>query len=129
MKIQAAPIESVSGDLGLHRGSGRRAVNANAIGAFAMPVRGDTEGYRPIGRVLVDGSIFLISHLIAVVLELLPKWAEFRPSFVTRGARHAVLPRKGRDRAHPRCWDRQGGRGAAIYQKETKDNRSADEKR
>src|SRR5215472_11070544 len=83
-----------------------------------MPVRGDAEGHGPIRRVLVDGSIFLISQLIAVVLELLPKRAELRPGLVARRARHAVLACEGRYRADASCRARKSGSRTQRRRKE-----------
>src|SRR5215472_1918856 len=126
MEIQAAPVKSLGVDLRLHSGSGRCAVYANAVCAFAMPVRGDAECYRLISRMLIDGSVALISHLVAVVLELLPIRTELRPGFMARRAGHAVLSRECRDSVHVAFGNRQSESGEIGYEQEP-DNQESTE--
>src|ERR1700747_2921973 len=104
--VQAGKVKTMGGQLALGGVAGYRVSDLCVVYTLAMPVRSDTERDRPIGGVLVDGSIFLISHLVAVVLELLPKRAEFRPGFVARGAGHTVLAGERRDGVHVAFWDR-----------------------
>src|ERR1700752_3833487 len=110
----------MGGQLALGRGGGSRVGDVCVVHTLAMPVRSEAEGDRPVGWVLVDGSIPFVSHLISVVLELLPKRAELRPNFVARRAGHAVLPGERRDGMPVAFWDGKSGSGAAGYEQEGK---------
>src|SRR5208337_1745444 len=76
MEIQPAPIKSMGGDFSL---AAKRcavgAIHRHLVGAFPMPDGRHAEGHRPIGRLLEDGGIAIVPHLIAVVFELLAKGA------------------------------------------------------
>src|ERR1700687_771175 len=107
MEIEASPIEPVSSNLSLSlrwRDCRWVGIDRDAIGAFTMPDGRDAEGKRPIRSILEDGSVALIHHLVAVVFEVLAKWTELGPGFMTGGARHAVLASERR----------QSGRGATV---------------
>jgi len=59
---------------------------------------------------LIDGGIAIVTHLIAIVFELLSEWTELGPSFVARRARHTVLTSEGRNR----------GRGVTVNKSKEK---------
>src|ERR1700687_3878292 len=107
MEVQTGPVESMSGDLGFVSAGAVRAIDLGLVDALAVPLRRDAEGHRPIGRLLKDGSVSVVSHLVSVVFELLSEGAEFRPRFMARRARHSVLS----------CECRKSARRAAIDQK------------
>src|ERR1700682_1874597 len=93
MKIQTRPVEPMCSHSRFHLSAGWAGwiVDSGAILALAVPGRRDAEGYGPVRRLLEDGSVALIPHLIAVVLERLAERTKFRPRFVTRRARHPIL--------------------------------------
>src|SRR6266403_3714988 len=69
----------------------RAIVQRHMIGGFHMPIRGGSEGNRPVGCLLEDRGIAIVSQLVSVVLELLPERAQLRPCFVARRARQAIF--------------------------------------
>src|SRR6516225_1727708 len=116
--VQAGKVKTMGDQPAFVRGAGSRVRDVRVVHAFAMPVRSNTEGDRPIRGVLVDGGIAFISHLISVVLELLPKRAEPRPNFVARGAGHAVLACERRYSADASCRARKSGSRTERQRKE-----------
>src|SRR5215472_5146204 len=108
----------MGGQLAFGGRAGSRVRDVSVVHALAMPVRSDTEGDWPIRWVLVDGSVALISHLVAVVLELLPKRAELRPGLVARRTGHAVLACERRYRADASCRARKSGSRTERRRKE-----------
>src|SRR5258708_13356583 len=102
MEIQAAPVKAVRRDFTFHLAAGGASgiIHLRAVLAFAVPKRGHAEGHRPVRRLLKNGGVAIVPHLVAVVLEGLPEGAELRPSLLTGRARHPVLPREGRQRVH-----------------------------
>src|ERR1700704_490723 len=68
-----------------------RVCNVGAVYALAMPVRSDTKGDWPVRRLLKNGSVAVVHHLVAVVLECLAKVIQFGPSLVTGRTGHTVL--------------------------------------
>src|SRR4030088_3513887 len=117
MEIQAAPVKSMGGDFSLCGQGPGSSVDQRAVLAFAVPKRGHAKCHRPISRLLENGGVPIVPHLIAVVLERLPEGAEFRPSLVTGRARHPVLPREGRKRVHFDSSSGESGSGRAIREK------------
>src|ERR1700719_2680439 len=56
-----------------------------------MPVRRDAERHRPVRRLLENGGIAIVPHLVSVVFKLLPKRAQLRPRLMARGTWHAIF--------------------------------------
>src|SRR5580704_2976055 len=94
VEVQPAPIESLSGYLGFVSAGTVRTIHLRFVRALTMPNRRYAESHRPVSRLLENGGVSLVSHLIAVVFELLAERTQHWPSFVTRGAGHTVLPGK-----------------------------------
>ena len=72
-------------------------IDKHFVAAIAVPLRNNAEGDRPVRRILPDRSIPIVHQLVAVVLKLLAKVVEHRPSFVAGGAAQAIFPGKGRE--------------------------------
>src|SRR5580700_4099111 len=119
MEIQAAPVEAVSRYTRLVPADTSGSIHLGAVGVLTVPNRRDPEGYRPVGRVLIDGGIALVAQLIAVVLERLSERAQHGPCLMTGRARHTVLasergysanryPWNGQRRSRPRISEQNG---------------------
>src|ERR1700674_2250111 len=93
-----------------------RISDIGTIEALAVPIRRYAQGDWPVRRLLKDRGVPFIHHLITVVFEGLSEIVELGPSFMTGRARHAVLPREGRDGIHLACRDRQCRSATAANQ-------------
>src|SRR6267143_5356259 len=120
MEIQAAPVKAVRRDFTFHlaAGSASGIIHLRAVLAFAVPKRGHAEGHRPVCRLLENGGVTVIPHLVAVVVEGLSEGTKFRPSLVAGRARHPVLPREGRKRVHFDSRSGESGSGRATREKQ-----------
>src|SRR5580692_13050993 len=91
VEIQTTPVKSVGRDGRFVSAESVRSIHLHLVGAFTMPDRRDTERNGPVSRLLKDGGIAIVSHLVSVVFELLPKRAQLRPRLMARGTWHAVF--------------------------------------
>src|ERR1700693_1956389 len=89
----------MSGYTGLVRTHAGRSIDLRSVGVFTVPNRSDAEGHRPVGRVLIDGGISIISKLIAVILKGLAERTQHRPRLMARGARQPIFARERRKRS------------------------------
>src|SRR5258708_6939704 len=98
MEIQAAPVKPMGGDFPFRGQRPGSSVDQRAVLAFAVPKRGHAEGHRPVCRLLENGGVAVVPHLVAVVLEGLAEGAQFGPRFMAGRTGHAVLPSESRQR-------------------------------
>src|SRR6266446_8194903 len=103
--VHTGKIKPVGREPPFDRATGRGIADVRAVHTLAMPLRCHAKGHRPIRRLLEDGSVAIIPHLVAVVLERLTKVVQLGPGFVTGRTRHAVLPCKSRDGMNLACRD------------------------
>src|SRR5882762_4739861 len=77
--VHAGKIEPVGREPSLN-GSPRSLIGyIGAIHTLAMPLRRHAKRHRPISRLLKDGSVAIVPHLVAVVLERLAKVVQLGP--------------------------------------------------
>src|ERR1017187_5992779 len=120
MEIETAPVETVGRDASLVARHAGCSINLGAVFVLAVPSWGDAESHRPVCRLLVDGSVSVIHHLVAVIFERLTKRTQHGPSLVAGRTGHTVLSSKSRKRPYVnvgkrRCSDR------ATVSKENRD--------
>src|SRR6266446_1175003 len=114
--VHAGKIEPVGREPSFGRAIGRGIEDVRTVRTHTMPLRRHAKRHRPISRLLKDGSVAIIPHLVAVVLERLAKVVQLGPGFVTRRTWHAVLPRESRDGVNLACRNGQRGSGTAVNQ-------------
>src|SRR6266403_1866174 len=125
--VHAGKIETMCGELALCGESGRGIGDVSAVDAFAVPIGSDTKGDRPVRRLLKNGSVAVVHHLVAVIFEGLPKIVELGPRFMTSRAAHAVFTSKGRDGADMQRRHRDGHSGPRISKNKRQDQESENE--
>ena len=89
-QVHSGQIESVLRDRSLDGAAGWIAadgVDRLMRRAFQMPLGRGSDGGRPIGRGLPDGSVSVVTELVAVIAEFLPEAIELGPCGVTGGTR------------------------------------------